>query len=756
MKTGNPSYYFLRMKQKFLLLRGIEILLWSIAIGLMSFYVLKLLIFSFFVTAGLAFLFGLITVVVGSKKLRLFTLKENDLATYLNRHYEQLEESADLLLLDDVALTSLQRLQKFKIMQQLEVLYPTIRWPHHIGQAIGMLAVSVIISIGLTAFSYEREKKFKLSETSGKSSVEKKLPDFIKNSFITISPPEYTGLKKQTSTEFNLQIPEGSIVQWKIIFGGNVANPKLILSGRDSIKLSQAGNNEYQITQSFKETGFYQMAWTSSDSSKHYSDFYKIEVVKDHPPAISVENLNQFVELSLTDHLKIQLKSILMDDYGLRNAQIIATVSKGSGESIKFREEKLTFDSPKKISGKKLQANRSIDLQKLGLQPGDELYFYIVAFDIKNHEPNLTRTETYFICLQDSSSLITSVDAGSGVDLLPDYFRSQRQIIIDSEKLLKEKKQITQQSFNKRSNGLGYDQKVLRLRYGEFLGEEFESGIGPQQAIPNDEDHEDITKRLGHVHDKDNEHNLVEEKKGATKNDSHRHADPASKDQKQDPVKEYVHEHDNNEEATFFVQSIKTKLKAALTIMWDAELYLRLYQPEKSLPYQYKALKLLKEISQDSRIYVHRTGFDPPPLKEEKRLTGDLSEIKNSTSNALLRKAESYPQIRRSLSLLEKILQEDSIVLSLESRDILTKAGQEMAAVALQQPTRYLRILSLLSAVIQDEVRPEERKDVLITIRTVLWNILPPETISPQPRSVSKHDLDLRFLKSLEASKINN
>ena len=64
--------------------------------------------------------------------------------------------------------------------------------------------------------------------------------------------------------------------------------------------------------------------------------------------------------------------------------------------------------------------------------------------------------------------------------------------------------------------------------------------------------------------------------------------------------------------------------------MWDAELHLRLYDPEKSLPYQYRALKLLKEISQDSRIYVHRTGFEPPPLKEEKRLTGDLTEIKNS------------------------------------------------------------------------------------------------------------------------------
>jgi hypothetical protein len=108
-----------------------------------------------------------------------------------------------------------------------------------------------------------------------------------------------------------------------------------------------------------------------------------------------------------------------------------------------------------------------------------------------------------------------------------------------------------------------------------------------------------------------------------------RNDDPNAKD---DPLATFAHNHDDGEVATFFVQSVRAKLKAALTVMWDAELHLRLFDPEKSLPYQYTALKLLKEISNDSRIYVHRTGFDPPPLKEEKRLTADLSEVQTSTA----------------------------------------------------------------------------------------------------------------------------
>jgi hypothetical protein len=392
---------------------------------------------------------------------------------------------------------------------------------------------------------------------------------------------------------------------------------------------------------------------------------------------------------------------------------------------------------------------------KLGLQPGDELYFYIEAFDIKTPNANKTRTETYFISLQDTSSQITSVDAGLGVDLMPEYFRSQRQIIIDSEKLLREKKRTTKQNFNSRSNELGYDQKVLRLRYGEFLGEEFDSGIGPQPEIPDTEKDEDVTKQFGHSHDTENEHNLVDEK--ASKNiQKHDHADPVKSSEQKDPLEEFVHAHDGDEEATFFIQSIKAKLKAAVTIMWDAELYLRLYQPEKSLPYQYKALKLLKEISQDSRIYVHRTGFDSPPLKEEKRLTGDLSEIKSSTIKNQNAKRDVYTDIRNALLTIEALLQKDSIVLTSEIKNIFTKAGQELATLALKQPGRYLQSLSLLKKLIHDETKAEERLNALISLRSEFWKVLPQETMSPQGKSAITHDLDVRFLESLDASNLNN
>jgi hypothetical protein len=466
-------------------------------------------------------------------------------------------------------------------------------------------------------------------------------------------------------------------------------------------------------------------------------------------PKVMVDNLNQFTRLSLADQRKLTLQSTLTDDYGLTIASVIATISKGSGESVKFREERLQFEKPTSISGKKVSAELKLDLNKLGMEPGDELYFYVEAFDNKTPIPNHNRTETFFIALQDTTQQVAVEDEGLGVDLMPEYFRSQRQIIIDTEKLLKEQKKKTVQEFKSTSNELGYDQKVLRLRYGQFLGEEFEGEIGKAAVVEDDDDHESTIEKFSHVHDKENEHNLVADKKPVTTDHSH---DGEQKDpnEKENPLEAFAHNHDDGEQATFFVQSVRAKLKAALSVMWDAELYLRLFEPEKSLPYQYTALKLLKEISNDSRIYVHRTGFDPPPLKEEKRLSADLTEIYTSTAMNKQEMNDRFPEIRKTLQQIEFVLMQSNPILSSENREQFHRAGQELAMVALEQPGQFLDGLSLLKKVADDEISQRELPIALRSLQNIFWKALPQQPIAPKKNQLMMHNLEKQFLNSLE------
>jgi len=200
----------------------------------------------------------------------------------------------------------------------------------------------------------------------------------------------------------------------------------------------------------------------------------------------------------------------------------------------------------------------------------------------------------------------------TGANLKPEYFRSQRQIILDTEKLLKEKDSISVEKFNEQCNAIGIDQKMLRLRYGKFLGEEEENTIGEsgQQA------------ELSKVENFNNAAMVLDA---------------------------YTDKHDNAEDATFLEPAIKAQLKATLTEMWNSELHLRLYKPVEALPFEYKALRLLKDLQQKSRSYVAKTAYNPPPLKMEKRLSGELGKIGQPVNQEDIKKlADQFESLKKS------------------------------------------------------------------------------------------------------------
>lgn len=754
MKVIDAPNYLKMMGLRYLWLRLGESILWAGATMLLIFSVGLVMSLNIEWTVFIAASIGVVVFVSRCLVLGIFSVNDNRLTHFINQHYPQLEESADLLLAQEMDLTPLQQLQRQIVLRRFENLAGQIRLPHKLMQASFTLVIAAVLYVGLSSFVERKDVSTDNQPIkSSKEQLVTKLPASIKKVSISIAPPSYTNLPKRVVTDVNLEVVEGSQIQWNIQFDGNVQHAFLLFSDNDSIALKQV-NNDYVGGRNFNRSGFYQIGWREVGEAVRYSDYYKIEVTRDYPPVITLNDVQQFIVLTLNDKLTVNVNALLTDDYALTEAHIIATVSKGSGESVKFREEKLLFNTPEKITGKQVRAHRLIDLKKLGLEPGDELYYYIEAIDNKNPTPNRSRTDTYFVSLQDTTSDVSFSDGGLGVDLMPEYFRSQRQIIIDSEKLLAEKKKTSKQDFNSRSNELGYDQKVLRLRYGQFLGEEFESGIGLQQgfaAEDDDHDHdeeENITEKYGHVHDKENEHNHVQAKATTPQpKHQHNHDDP---DKEENPLDAFLHAHDSDEEATFFIQSIKVKLKAAIVVMWDAELHLRLYDPEKSLPYQYKALNLLKEISQDSRIYVHRVGFDPPPLKEEKRLTGDLSELRNSTYQYERLKQSNYPFIKAALSVIQQKINDPQSGFSASDKQLFLKAGQELSMVALQNP-QYIEQLSLVKALAENELVAAERNLILIKLQKAFWEILPLAPRSAGKETSARHSLDQQFIKNLEA-----
>lgn len=746
MNTSNTDLQIL--KRQYLLRRVGELLLLATGAALLVCSILLYLgqvNWICWLGAGLA---GLLLFTARYFQLGLHDLSEREIAIYLNRQFNQLEDSTDLLITPMEELRPIQQLQRQRLLKVIEQEVSKVNWPHQWPIALAILLAG-LVSLGMARTWGDPvpvDAFHALEPVMGEmnSDSETLIPVELIDQTIRIQPPAYTGRPAYHSSAFDLEVPESSTVNWQLHFSGQPEAVKLVFSNGDSTLLKQA-DETFSISRSVRQSGYYSLQWMDRGELKT-SDFYKLGVIEDQPPQVAVTNQQQFVELPWEAEIAITVNARMSDDYGLTEAYAIATVSKGSGESVKFREEKLPLTDPGRIGGKQLQASLRLNTQKLGMEPGDELYYYIQAWDNRTPQRQSSRTETFFIAIQDTSTQMISFEGGLGVDLMPEYFRSQRQIIIDSEKLLTERSSIQKKAFDNRSNDLAYGQKVLRLRYGQFLGEEFESGMTAQpepetEAAPEGE--EEVLEQYGHAHDTDNEHNLVAEEH----DHEHEHEEnPGSEEQEGSPIEAFAHSHDNMEEATFFIQSVKSKLRAALSMMWDAELHLRMNDPASSLPYQYKILKLLKEISQDSRIYVHRTGFDAPPLKEEKRLTGELEEITNPRSIYQSTANQIYPAIRRAAPRLEEMMRNLPASLTTADRELLAAAGNELAGAAIEQPDLYLERLSTLKQILDGELTTAK----LRLIRKAFWRLLPDLPRAPGNVRVTDHPLQNAFIQQLK------
>jgi hypothetical protein len=752
MTLEEARYNLIRITRRQRLVMFADALLWGIVATGVAYVIISLTFSSEPTNIIFGTPLGIIAFVIRSRMLGVHSFDEQKMIRLINADRKEYEESTDLLF-DHRDLTTLQLIQQSRTLVAFSKSYDQIHISNRLPLAI-VASIIALIAAWMTYYLVPDHETFPTKRESAQVIAEPELPSAIRSVTLTVIPPSYTGLERFNSEKLNIAVPEGSTIEWMATFSDKTNDVAIRIGSSDSIPMKSTGVNKFSVQRKPGESFLYRFTWTDRTNKQSTSPYYTIEVTRDQAPSIKVEELNQFTQLTQKDEPVINLKTTLADDFGLGNAHIIATVSKGSGESVKFREEKLFFTSPDKISGKQTRATRKIDLKKLGMEPGDELYFYVEAFDNKVPASNRSRTETFFIALQDTASQELSLDAGLGVDLMPEYFRSQRQIIIDTEKLLRDRKKLTAHQFKQTSNELGYDQKVLRLKYGEFLGEEFESGIGPQNPTTGEgaQSIEEAVKQYGHAHDTENEHNLVEDKKAPHKEEAkgeehHHHEGEEGKEES--PLEAFAHNHDNAEAATFFVLSVKAKLKAALTVMWDAELYLRVYEPEKSLPYQYQALKLLKEISQDSRVYVHRTGFDPPPIKEESRLKGDLNETKSTTDFYKKEINEQFPATARALSLVESMITRNETILSPAARTTLQQAGNEISGIALQKPGEYLKTLSLIQDVLQDKVPQDKMIESLRTLRSTFWTVVPPKTSTPDSKSLMLHELDRQFIENL-------
>jgi hypothetical protein len=632
------------------------------------------------------------------------------LVRQLDRH-PVAQDSADLLFAAPDTLNPLQQRQRQHVATALQSAPPDLRprWP---ARALWPAWIGALLVIAL-ALGWPRSRDTAVAPGPGPvANSTQAPPPQLQSTRLQIRAPAYTGQPVRVQAVLDAKVAQGSQLQWALRFSAPPTSAALQFHDGQRLPLQRHGDT-WTTQSTASRPRLYRVVTTPA---LHDNRLYRLDVVPDRAPGVRVIAPDRSLVLGAPGQRQWALQFEASDDYGVAaTAELKVTLAQGSGENITFREQRIPLTGSGPATQRRFA--RTLDLAALGAAPGNDV---IAQLQVRDNRAPIAQTgqSTSVILRLPSTEQIQTADLeGMVKKTLPAYFRSQRQIIIDAEALIRLRGQLPPGEFVRRADAIGVDQRILRLRYGQFLGEESEGVAKPpptSDALPTsdapatqDQEHDhDTADAAGHAqagHD-DHDHS------GATA------GGPPVFGSATDVLSEYGHTHDHAEAATLLDPQTRATLKAALDQMWSSEGELRQGRPDAALPYAYKALAFIKQVQQAERIYLARVGPELPPIDESRRLGGDRTDLGNRT----------LP--------LQAVPAPDPAIVAVWQQLADTDGAPDLDAVSgwlRANETRLSDPLSLAAAIEALRMAPE-CSECRTTLRAQLWRALlrPPPQVS--------------------------
>ena len=345
-----------------------------------------------------------------------------------------------LPLLDKTNLNLAEQLQLDRLSRRIQhVSVPGVLWRNAGGYALTLLlAMGVYAGYPLLQQPDAKRPQLKALELVKTEAEKPPTPPVFKSASVQIQPPAYTKLPTRRATDLNVISIAGAVLTWQVGFSNGKNLSVRLVNSRGKEQPFRAAGNGFAYQDRLLNSGLYAIKayWKrpdKPDSVVYQSDFYRLEAQPDLATKIEPLSKELYTYHFLKDPKKLSVAAKFSDDFLVANAFIVATVARGSGESVKFREIRLPLSS---TNFREATLSKILDLNALQFAPGDELYYYWAAFDNRQPTPNFTKSDTYFVVYKDTTALEDGELATMAVNLMPEYFRSQRQIIIDTEKLI--------------------------------------------------------------------------------------------------------------------------------------------------------------------------------------------------------------------------------------------------------------------------------------------------------------------------------
>ncbi|GAB3351835.1 hypothetical protein [Lysobacter tyrosinilyticus] len=654
----------------------------------------------------------------------------------------RMEDSAALLF-NAAATPPLQRLQRQRLQQRLEDRPPPdVRpaWPMRTVLSVWLGAS--LVSIAILAWPAPRPERAAAMSPASQGATSAPTHTVLASQQLDIAPPAYTRLPTRHETTLETRVPEGASVRWSLRFNPAPVSAALAFHDGHRIPMQREGD-DWVASRRIEVPVLYRVEVEGLPLLRNR--LQRIDVVPDQPPQIRAIAPEETLTIRREDQRNWSLVFDAQDDYGLAaSAPLRITLAQGEGENIRFEEREVSLTGRGDATHRHYSHN--FDLSALGLTPGSDLVVQLSVNDNRGAGPQTVQSASYILRWPPEDATQTTGLDGLVKKALPAYFRSQRQIIIDSEALLAQRRRLAADDYVSRSDAIGVDQRLLRLRYGQFLGEESEGS--PRVRLPTadaEEDTHEAPRKLLPTADADSEAETASsERDEAESHDEHDHGggkrESVEFGEAGDVLAEYGHTHDDSEAATLLDPETRRTLKAALDQMWQAELNLRQGHPDLALPFEYKALDYIKQVQQAGRIYLARVGSELPPIDPTRRLSGDRK--------GLAPRGDSLAMTPPTSALLESLW-----------RALEVPASPDAPPLDLGGTERWLRAnekhvpdaLGVIAAI--DGVRSEpECEPCRQQLRKRLWPLLRRPPAQPAPRTLPDRS-GQAYLDALQAER---
>ncbi|NIJ70190.1 hypothetical protein [Xanthomonas sp. 60] len=543
------------------------------------------------------------------------------------------QDSADLLFAAPSALNPLQQRQRARVLDHLQRAMPDLRprWPRAalLGSGIAALLIATLALGWPTHRGTTAAPATPVHPPQGDGSSLQ-----LQSTRLRVQAPAYTGQSARIQNSLDAKVAADSALAWSLRFDRTPR--KAWLQFHDGRRLPLGEQDGLWQAQDIARTAVLYRVVT--EPALAHTRLYRLDVVPDRAPSVRVIEPADSLVLATPGQRRWALRFEASDDHGVAaQATLVVTVTQGSGENITFVRRNVSLSGSGSATARRFA--HVLDLSALGAQPGNDVIAQLEVRD--NHAPTAQtgRSNSVILRLPSAEAVLGAELEGRIKKTMPAYFRSQRQIIIDAEALIAQQRQLDADTFVKRSDAIGVDQRLLRLRYGQFLGEESEGAPKPPPTddlptsdVPDNEATQ--AHDSAHAHDHDHDHDQGQAPAPPTgAHDDHDHgaADGSGNapvfGRADNVLAEYGHTHDHAEAATLLDPQTRATLKAALDQMWSSEGELRQGRPLQALPYANKALALIKQVQQAERIYLARVGPELPPIDEGRRLGGDRSGL---------------------------------------------------------------------------------------------------------------------------------